>query len=59
MNPDKAAAFAIARKAVLCKGRDVKRGKRPWEWVDLRAKPENLDGLRSNAGLAAGKMTGK
>ena len=45
MNPDQAAAFAIARRGVLSKGKNIKRTKRGPEWIDLCSKPEKISGL--------------
>ena len=48
INPDQAAAFCIDRKAALSKNHR-RRGKVLGEWVDVHARPERLDGLKSKA----------
>jgi IS605 OrfB family transposase len=53
MNPDQAAAFCIARRAVLSKGSDIRRAKRGQEWIDQSNRPEKLQGLGCNAGRAS------
>lgn len=52
INADQAAAFCIARKGALSKNH-MRRGKVLGEWVDVHAKPEKLDGLKSKAGIAS------
>ena len=47
LNPDQAAAFTIARRGVLSKGKNIKRSKRGTEWFDLYAKREKIEGLKS------------
>lgn len=42
MNPDQAAAFAIARRGILSKGKVIKRRKLKGEWIDLYSKKENF-----------------
>jgi IS605 OrfB family transposase len=42
LNPDQAAAFAIARRGILSKGDAIKRRKIKGEWIDLYSKKENL-----------------
>ena len=46
LNPDQAAAFAIARKG-LSKGSDIKRAKRNGEWINLYSKQEKINGLKA------------
>jgi IS605 OrfB family transposase len=52
INPDQSAAFAIARRGVLSKNIHIKRAKRGKDWIDVYAKPERLEGLKSKAGVA-------
>jgi hypothetical protein len=43
LNPDQAAAFAIARRGVLSKNDAIKRRKIKGEWIDLYTKKESLN----------------
>ena len=52
INPDQAAAFCIARRGARSNDH-MRRGKVLGGWVDVHAKAERLDGLKSKAGLAA------
>ena len=56
LNADQAAAFTIARRGVLSKGKNIKRAKRSSEWVDLYAKPEKIEGLKSSVGVVIKKV---